>query len=72
MTALEASLKRRLGALETECETLASAVDRLSVQLQEAYQLLQKYEPDTVAMKMGLTPQPAPVDLPQETHSTKL
>ena len=72
MAAIESSLRRRMAALESECETLASAVDRLSVQLQEAYQLLQKYEPDTVAVKMGLTPQSAPVDLPQETLSTKL
>ena len=67
MTALESSLKRRMAALEGECDTLASAVERLSVQLKEAYQLLQKYEPDYVAEKMGLS---APTLVSASIHPT--
>jgi hypothetical protein len=54
-----ASLKRRNEALQNECDTLAGAVDNLSHQLTEAYQLLKPYEPAYVAEKMGM-PAPGP------------
>ncbi|MCK8779097.1 hypothetical protein M0654_03765 [Rhizobium sp. NTR19] len=61
MSMMISSLKRRNEALQNECDSLAGGIDHLSNQLQEAYQLLQKYEPAYVAEKMGVPVlQPAP------------
>lgn len=67
MSMIISSLKRRNEALQNECDALAQGVDNLSVQLHEAYQLLQKHEPDYVRAK--LNPEAtasAPVMMPVE------
>ncbi|KQR75738.1 hypothetical protein [Rhizobium sp. Leaf341] len=56
MSMMIGSLKRRNEALQNECDTLAGAIDNLSLRVQEAYELLQKYEPAWVAEKMGFAP----------------
>lgn len=54
MSMTESHLRRRLSHLESECDMLARAGDNLSLQLQEAYRLLQAYEPAFVAEKLGI------------------
>ena len=61
MSMMIGSLKRRNEALQNECDTLANGIDRLSAQLTEAYDLLNKYEPDYVQSKINpQAPAPAP------------
>ncbi len=69
MSMMISSLKRRNDALQQECDNLAQGIDRLSAQLQEAYTLLQKHEPDFVNERMGIQPSTAPLMQPAPAKS---
>jgi len=62
MSMLTTSLKRRIEALQNECDLLAQGMDNLSLQLQDAYHRLKDHEPAYVARQMG---QPIP-DTPDD------
>ncbi|SEH22518.1 hypothetical protein [Rhizobium sp. NFR12] len=68
MSMLTTSLKRRIEALQNECDLLAQGMDNLSLQLQEAYHHLKDHEPAYVARQMGQPIPETPDDIGPELH----